>query len=157
MTKVIGRRRRIAITTAVLLAVGGGAAFAYWSAMGNGTGATSAGTSTSFTVTTTAATGGPLTPGGPAQTVAFTVTNPGTGSQNLAAVSVTVAKSDGTTWDTVSGCTAADFTVGTPTFTPGEIAASGIKTGTVTVSMINRAQNQDACKNVTVPLYIAAS
>jgi hypothetical protein len=89
------RKKKIAAATAALI-VGGSGAFAFWSSMGAGTGSVSTGTSTPFTVTAGAAAGGALTPGGPAQTVPFTVTNPGTGSQNLAAVTVTVAGPAGT-------------------------------------------------------------
>lgn len=148
------RKTRIAATTAVLV-LGGGAAFAFWSATGAGDGAASTGTSTPFTITTGTATGAPLTPGGPTQTVPFTVTNPGTGSQNLAAVNVTVAGPGGTDWNAV-GCSALDYTVGTAAFTPGQIAAGASISGTVTITMNNLATNQDACKDLTVPLYLAA-
>jgi hypothetical protein len=149
------RKKKIAAVTA-LLVVGGSGAFAFWSSMGAGTGSVSTGTSTPFTVTSGTATGGALTPGGPAQTVPFTVTNPGTGSQNLAAVTVTVAGPGGTTWTDVSGCSASDYTVGTPTITAGQIASGASVSGTVTVTMINLTTNQDACKNATVPLYFSA-
>jgi hypothetical protein len=157
MSKVTGRKKRVIITTAAMLAIGGGAAFAYWSASGTGTGAASAGTNVNFTVASSTATGGALTPGGPTQAVAFTVTNPGTGVQILNNVNVTVANPTGTAWTAVSGCSSADFTVGTPVITYGQIAPGGNIAGTVTVTMNNLSSNQDSCKNVTVPLYIAAS
>ncbi|GAP53936.1 hypothetical protein AHiyo6_05010 [Arthrobacter sp. Hiyo6] len=109
-----------------------------------------------FTVTSQAAAGGPLSPGGPSQTVAFTVANPGTGVQKLNTVAVTVATSTGTAWTAVTGCSAADFTV-TPSIVPGEIAPGGTVSGTVTVTMNNLSSNQDGCKGVTVPLYFSAS
>ncbi len=43
MSKVTKRTKRIAITTSVMLALGGGAAIAYWSATGNGAVNTAAG------------------------------------------------------------------------------------------------------------------
>jgi hypothetical protein len=156
MSKVTGRKKRIIITTAAMLAVGGGAAFAYWSATGAGTGAATAGHDVNFTVTSQAAAGGPLSPGGPSQTVSFTVANPGTGVQKLNTVAVTVATSTGTAWTAVTGCSAADFTV-TPSIVPGEIAPGGSVSGTVTVTMNNLSSNQDGCKGVTVPLYFSAS
>lgn len=166
MGKTTGRKRRIIITTTAMLAIGGGAAFAYWSAAGTHDATTAAGTSTAFTITNQAATGTPLSPGAPAQTIELTVTNPGTGVQNLKSVVVTVANADGSAWTAGTApltCTAADFTVGGFTvnntaFAATDIAASGSVTGTVTLQMNNRTGvNQDACKNVTVPLHFAAS
>ncbi|XAS66628.1 hypothetical protein V3C33_14175 [Micrococcaceae bacterium Sec5.7] len=156
MAQITGRKKRIIITTAAMLALGGGAAFAYWSATGAATGAAGTGTSVPFTVTTAGATGDPLTPGGPTQTVGFTVKNPGSGSQNLSSVVVTVANSDGTQWTAAAGCSAADYTVGTPVVTTGQIAAGADVPGTVTITMKNLATNQDGCKGQSVPLYVAA-
>jgi hypothetical protein len=155
MAKIAGRKKRIIVTTAVLAAIGGGAAFAYWSATGTGDGEAEAGQSVPFTIASQAATGGPLSPGGPTQTVAFTVTNPGSGVQNLTAVAVTIPGS----WSagTTLPCTADDFTVGTASIAKGAINPAGVVSGTVTVTMKNLATNQDSCKGVTVPLAFAAS
>lgn len=150
------KRLAAVVVAGALVLVGGGAAYAYWTSTGVGSGTATTGTSVDFDVTTTAATGGPLTPGGPSQTVAFTVGNPGTGSQYLASVVVTVANPDGSPWTSVPGCSAADYTVGAPAFTPGEIAPSGSVNGTVTISMDDDPVNQDGCKGVTVPLYLVA-
>ena len=86
----------------------------------------------------------------------FTVTNPGTGSQNLSSVIVTVA-SPGGAWSAVTGCSALDYTVSTPAITYGQIAPSASVTGNVTVTMNNLGTNQDACKNVAYPLHFVAS
>ncbi|OLR91963.1 hypothetical protein [Actinokineospora bangkokensis] len=152
-------KKRVVVVGAItaVVALGGGLAYAYWSSTGTGTGSATTGTSTAFQVTSTAATGGPLSPGGPSQTVAFTVTNPGTGSQNLSSVVVTVANSDGTPWTAVTGCSAADYTVGTPAITYGQIAPGGSASGTVSITMNNLSTNQDGCKNATVPLRFVAS
>jgi hypothetical protein len=89
--------------------------------------------------------------------VAFTVSNPGTGSEKLSSVVASVATSTGTAWTAVTGCSALDYTVGTPTITYGEIAGGSTLSGTVTITMNDRASAQDACKNVAVPIYFAAS
>jgi hypothetical protein len=47
--------------------------------------------------------------------------------------------------------------VGTATITYGEIAGGSSISGTVTVAMIDRASSQDSCKNISIPLYFAAS
>ncbi|WP_424186964.1 hypothetical protein ACOBQX_03780 [Actinokineospora sp. G85] len=152
-------KKRVVVVGAVAgaLVLGGGLAYAYWSSTGTGSGSATTGTSTAFVVTTAAATGGPLSPGGPSQTVPFTVTNPGTGSQNLTSVVVTVANADGTPWTAVAGCSAADYTVGTPAVTYGEIAPGGNAGGTVTITMNNLPSNQDGCKDAVVPLRVVAS
>ena len=151
-TKITAAVGGVALTVATA-----GAAYAYWTTSGTGTGSASTGTSSAFEVTTDAATGGPLTPGGPTQTVAFHVKNNNSGVQRLQAVAVTVATSTGGTWNSVAGCSAADYTVGTPSFTAGDVAAGATVDGTVTISMNNLGSNQDGCKNATVPLYVAAS
>ena len=140
----------------VLALTGGGVAFAYWTSTGNGAGEANAGTSSTWAVTTDAATGGLLTPGGPTDSVAFHVKNNNSGVQNLQSVVVTVATSDGTPWSSGT-CNADDFTVGTPDFTGGDVASGATVDGTVTLQMNNNDENQDDCKNVTVPLYVSAS
>lgn len=155
------KRLTIILVTAAVLVVGGGVAFAYWTSTGTGTGAATTGTSTAFVVTSSAPTGGPLTPGGPAQTVAFNVNNPSSGIQNLASVTVTIAEGVvagvPTPWDDVPGCSAADYTIGTPDFDPGDIPAGGDLAGTVTITMNNLGSNQDACKGATVPLLFVVA
>jgi hypothetical protein len=157
MKKFTARKKRVAITTAALVAIGGGAAFAYWTTTGAGSGTAQTGDSVAFDVDTQTATGGALTPGGPTQTIGFTVTNPGSGTQYLTTVTAEVANADGSDWTAIPGCSAADYTVSTPTFTPGEIAAGGNKAGTVTIQMVNAEnRNQDACKKAQVPVYVEA-
>ncbi len=151
------RKSRAFLAAAVVTVVTAGGAFAYWSSLGTATGSATTGTSSALVVTTDAATGNPLTPGGPTQTVAFHVTNANSGVQRLSAVSVTVAASGGAAWTAVAGCSAADYTVGTPAFTPGDIASGATVDGTVTITMKNLATNQDGCKSASVPLYVSAS
>ncbi len=148
--------KAVLVASVLTLATAGGA-YAYWSSLGNGSGSATTGTSSVFAVTTDAATGDPLTPGGPTQTVGFHIQNNNSGVQRLSTVTVTVANANGTAWTTVPGCSAADYTVGTPTFTAGDIASGATKDGTVTVTMKNLATNQDACKNAAVPLFVSAS
>ncbi len=140
-----------------MVGLAGGTAFAYWSSTGTGTGSATTGTSTSWAVASDPAIGDPLSPGGPTQTVHFSVTNPGSGHQNLAAVTASVTPG----W-TVSApghpdCTAGDFTVTAPAFTPADVAPAGVVLGTTTITMKNLPTDQDACKNVTVPLFFSAS
>jgi len=151
------KRLAVIVVAGALVVIGGGAAYAYWTSTGVGSGTATTGTSVEFVVASSAATGGPLTPGGPSQTVGFTVANPGTGSQQLSSVVVTVANADGTTWNSVTGCSASDYTIGTPVVSYGEIAPSGITSGTVTITMDDDPVDQDGCKLALVPLYFVAS
>ena len=152
------KKKSAALVTAgvITVAVAGGA-YAYWTTTGSGTGSATTGTSTDFVVSTDAATGNLLTPGGPTQPVAFHIQNTNSGAQYLTAVAVTVANPNGSAWTSVSGCSAADYSVGTPVFTPGQIASGSTLDGTVTISMNNLGSNQDGCKNAAVPLYVSAS
>jgi hypothetical protein len=136
--------------------IGGGMAFAYWTTSGTGTGSATTGTSSSWAVTTGLATGGPLSPDGPSQSIAFHVKNNNTGVQHLSSVVVTVANADGSAW-TSGNCSMADYTVGTPVFTGGDVASGATVDGTVSIAMNNLSTNQEDCKGVTVPLYVNAS
>src|SRR4051812_2750164 len=106
------KKTKAAVLAGVLTVGIAGGAYAYWTTTGSGSGSATTGTSSVFAVTTDAATGSPLTPGGPTQTVAFHVANNNSGVQHLTAVAVTVANSDGSAWTAVNGCSAADYTVG---------------------------------------------
>ena len=157
------KRVVVVVATAMALAMGGGVAYAYWSASGTGVGTAATGDTTDFTFidVTPNATG--LTPGGPAEDVTFTVHNPGTGSQNLVAVAVTVADASGTPWGTGStpaaptGCSADDYAVGPVTIVPGEIVGGGDLSGSVSMSMNNLGTNQDSCKGAIVTIAYASS
>lgn len=159
MTKLSKRTKRISTAVAVVAIVGtgAGAAYAYWTSTGTGEGSGTTGTSTAFTVAEGGITGAALTPGGPSQSIAFTVTNPNSGNQSLSSVVVTVAGVGGATWNAVAGCSAADYAVGTPVIAYGVIGPSSSLTGSVTVTMLNSAGNQDACRTVAYPLHFAAS
>jgi hypothetical protein len=141
---------------ALVLAVGG-IALAYWTSTGAGNGSATTGTSSTFGVTTDAAVGAALTPGGAAQTVAIHVNNPSAGHQNLNTVHVIVANIDGSAWTSVTGCSAADYAVTDPTISAQDLAGGATYNTSVTISMNNLPSSQDGCKGATVPLYVVAS
>jgi len=154
-TKTKHRPLLVALVVILIVAVGG-VAFSYWTSSGTGTGEAQTGTSTELEVEGGDTTDAALTPGGPSQSIPFTVTNPSTGTQDFSSVVVTVATATGGTWSP-AGCSAADYTVGTPDIEYGEIAGGASVTGTVELTMINRAVNQDGCKTQEVPLYFVVS
>ncbi len=158
------RRRRVAIvaSSTLVVLVGAGAAFAYWSTTGAGTGTAGVGTNAAVTITQTSAISG-LVPGGPASAIDFSVTNPGTGPETIAAVAITVSSVTKALGAPAGTCDATDFTITAPTFAATAIAAgattpfTGASTGAQIVMVNKVATNQDACKGATVNLAYAAS
>jgi hypothetical protein len=150
------------VAVAATAAVSG---YAYWTSTGEGSGSATVGTDTPWQVDTVPATGGPLTPGGPSQTVGYTVTNNSTGHQNLANVAISVANADGSSWDGPGTCSAADFEVngaaaGTAyddTTLAQNFAPSAAFSTSIDIQMIDTGVNQNDCRNATVPLYLFAS
>lgn len=174
MRKPSVKTQFVALATAAGTLGLSGVAFGWWTSSGNGSGAASTGTSSLFTVTADSVTTGTLTPGGPTQTVGWTVHNPSTGNQHVASVSVKIANADGSPWSvTVGGltCNANDFQIAdaaagaAKTFSPdADLAPNSASstaddlTGSVTVAMVNRNANQDACQSLSaVPIYVSAS
>lgn len=154
---ISGKRRTTIVAMTAVLVLFGGVAFAYWTSSGSGTGHGTTGDGTDLAVSSPGPTGPGLTPGGPNQSIPFTVTNPGTGTQDLTSVTVIVADENGDPWVSEPvGCTAADYTVGTPVITYDQIPGGSSISGTVTLTMNNLDSNQDACKGLDVPLYFTA-
>lgn len=150
-------KERIAVIFAAVLAIAGvGVAFAYWTSTGTGTGSATTGESVAFTIASDPAVG-TLAPGSGGQTVDFTVTNPGEGTQNLTAVTVALATADGTPWEPTGDCLAADYTATITDAPAGQIPAGGSLGGTATVTLTNTTANQDDCQGQVVPLYFTAS
>ncbi|MUH52654.1 MAG: hypothetical protein F2789_15765, partial [Actinobacteria bacterium] len=131
--KVLKSKKKIIIGTSVAAVLGiSAAAFAYFTTTGQGTGATSTGTSTYWVVASTADTTGDLVPNPSVgstnaviDTIDFTITNPSAGAQNLESVTIQIAGSTGSgpnglspsVWTrstndaTKPACTKADFSI----------------------------------------------
>ena len=150
--------KKVAAVVAGIAMVGlaGGTAFAYWTTTGTGTGSATTGASTAWAVTSEAAGGAALTPGGPTDTIVVHVQNPGSGVQHLSAVTVAVANPNGSAWTAAPGCSAADYSVSV-VVAPGDVAAGATVNGTASIQMKDTGVNQDPCKGLTVPLYFVAS
>lgn len=177
------KRKIVAVSAAAAVVLGTGiGALAYFTSTGQGSGTASIGTSTAWAVAQGTVTGGPLTPGGPTESIAYTVTNNSTGNQQLHQVTIQVATSTGTSPAATPGtyshgtgtpaCTKNDFTVGSAAQGATEtqtidlnLAPNAIYHGTVVVAMTNHTDtvagdglgNQDNCKNENPPLFYAAS
>ena len=163
--KLLRNRKLVALMATLALGATAVAGYAYFTSTGAGYGSATVGTSTAWDVDTLTASGAPLTPDGPIQTVGYTVKNNSSGQQNLANVAIKVANSDGTPWTSVLGCSASDFSIGSQaagaTFNDvaqaANLAAGATATGSVTIQMVDSGANQDACKDATVPLYLYAT
>jgi hypothetical protein len=152
-----GKKRVVLSLVAVITLAGAGAAFAYWSSGGTGTGAATTGSSVALTVTSQPAVG-TIAPGNAGQTVAFTVTNPGPGVQSLTSVAVTMETAAGVAWVPPTDCLIADYTATISTApAAGPIAVGANVSGVATVTLANTALNQDACQGAAVPLRFVVS
>lgn len=145
------KKKYLAAGVAVAVIASGGVAFAYWTSTGSGTGTATTGTSTAWDVQVGEVDLDNLTPGGPTNTIPFSVQNDSSGVQNLQATSASVVDTSD------PGCTAADFDVSATTIGYGDVASGATVNGTFTIQMINTASNQDDCKGVTVNLKVDAS
>lgn len=147
----------IAIGTAVLLAIGGGA-FAYWTLSGSGTGSATTGTvSGSITVNQTSTVTN-LRPGGTAQTLSGDFDN--SDDSPVFVTSVTVSIDSVVTSPVGGSCDATDYTLTNATMTVGAQIPSGSAQGSwtgATIAFNNKgAVNQDDCQGATVNLaYVA--
>src|SRR5689334_4850885 len=92
----------VGLTAGLILGVAG-AAFAYWTQSGSGTGTATTGTTQAITVNETTS-ASDLYPGGPAQSLAGDFDNPNAGTTHIGAVSAALGTLP-------SGCVAADFTI----------------------------------------------
>jgi hypothetical protein len=158
--KLFTTRRRIAIVvgaSAVVLA-GGGAAFAYFTASGSGTGSATVGTTGTWSVAETGATGGPIYPGSGSEVITFSVTNSGTGDQQFATATAAVNADGsgniqtGSGDNSVSGCLASWFSASV-TSDPDvnkNVAGGASVSVQVTVTMpTDPTDNQDACESAS--------
>ncbi len=156
MLRFLKRRKLIAATFVSLLVIAG-VAVAYWTTTGSGTGTATTGTGSAVSVTQVGTITG-LVPGGAAQAVDFTVTNPKSTSQYVTSVTYSIASIQTSPGVAAVGCSAADFTLVQPNAIGADLPA-GVSTFSPsggTLAMIDSATNQNGCKNVTVNLTFAA-
>ncbi len=146
----IGRNRFTGVAVGVIAAAAiGGAAFAYFTSTGSGSGTAPVNSTSPWVLSS-----GPISGFGP-----------GTGTQNIvgtATNSLSQKEFIGTVTPTVSstsnpGCTAADFTLTNGVINADTVSgASGLNFGTITFN--DRAGvNQDACQGVTVTLSFTSN
>jgi hypothetical protein len=163
-------KKAIAILVSGAIVLGGaGAALAYFTASGSGTGQATVGTTGTWSVAQSGTASGLMTPGNGSSTITFVATNMGTSDEGIdSATSVSdVVDTDGSgnitqNQTALPGCLASWFTAGSPQIvSPSygtDVAPGGTYTFTVNVTMSNPDTNQDVCENATpdVTLSIAS-
>jgi hypothetical protein len=142
-----------------------GAALAYWTSTGSGTGTAVTASAPSAIVVNQTATvpanlyPGPVGSGVPLSGTFTNTTNPG--SVYITSVTATIpAFSFQTAYPSLPPCTQADYSITGTSNTPGEIAHGtnvGAWSGLTLTLVDNTGANQNNCQGVTVPITYAAS
>ena len=165
---------RVAAVTVGTVLLGVAAAYAYFTATGQGTGAAAVGPSVHWSVTGADGSGAPGTtalmePGGAPADFTYRVTNAGGGHQGLQSANVVLATAtdahgntvvvDSATGSGVAGCLASWFSVGASSFVsalPADLAGGDFVVGHAPVSMATLDGPQDACAGATLRLTVTA-
>ncbi len=157
---LLRRKKQFALVTAVIVAITGGIAYAYWTTTGSGTGTAASGTVGGVTVVQTSTIAG-LAPGAAAQTISGNFNNPNSGPVYIASVTVSIASVTKAVGAPAGTCTADDYTLSNATMTVNAEVPAGDGKGSWTGATIafnnNPAANQDGCKGATVNLAYTAA
>ena len=157
MFNKLKKHKGAALTVFAVLAIAG-AAFAYWTAGGSGTGSgsTASGTSALTANQTTALTA--MYPGDSAQTISGDFNNTNSGPVYVSTVTASIASVTKAAGAPAGACDATDYTLASPTMTVNASVPAGSPQGAwtgATIKFNNKATNQDACKGATVNLSYA--
>jgi len=154
------KRRGIkVVAVAAALVVAGGAAFAYWTAGGSGTGSATTGNTSPVTVVQTSPVTG-LAPGVGAQILSGTFNNPNSGPAYVGTVTVSIASVVKAVGAPAGTCDGTDYTLSSnPLAYNAEVVAADTSTWTGPAIAFNNkpTTNQDACKGATVNLAYTVS
>lgn len=148
--KIRRRSRKTTVIASFLVLAIAGAAFAYWTAGGTGTGTAPTGDTEALTANQITVLN-PMYPGDTAQTISGDFDNPNNGPAYVTSVTAAitgVADGDG-------ACSAADYTLANATMLVGAQVAAGDGVGAwtgATIKFNNTGANQDGCKNAVVTL-----
>ena len=159
MSRMLNKKTAAIVTVLFLVAAGG--AYAYFTQTGSGSGTAATGSGSTVTVNQTSSITG-LTPGSTPQALSGTFDNPNPGSVHVATVSATVSSVTGGAGGTPA-CTVTDYAIaGSPlTVNATIIAGNGVGTwgggGTLTIAMVDKGTNQDACKGATANITYSSN
>ncbi len=145
------------VAATAVVALGGTAAFAYFTAGGSGGGTATVGTATLWQINVDPVVGGPLLPGVGAQTFAYHVVNTSPATQYLNKV-VAAINANGVGDVTGSpGCKAADFTIAISGQPAGPVASGLCNDGNGTITLTETGLDQDPCQNAHPAFTLTAS
>lgn len=144
------------MVSGALVVAAGGAAYAYWTAGGSGTGSAATGTNVAITAVQTS-TVSAMAPGDTAQSLNGTFNNPNSGPVYVATVTASISSVTKAVGAVAGICDATDFTLAGAVMTiNAEVLANDTSTWTgATIKFNNKATNQDQCKGATVALAYA--
>ena len=155
-------RKTLAVSTAAVLLTGGGAAYAYWTAGGSGSGTADTATSSSIEVEQTSNISG-LRPLGDPQPLSGVFNNVNGSPVFVTSVTVSIGAVTKALNAPAGVCTAADYTLTGTVMAVGEEVAAGVNQGSwsgATIAFNNNRGgapvNQDACKGASVLLSYTA-
>ena len=141
------------MVAAVTLVAAGGAAFAYWTAGGSGTGSASTSASTSNVTVVQTSTVTAMQPGDSAQTLTGKFNNPNTGPAYVGTVTASIASVTKDAGAVAGTCDATDYTLANAAMTVNAEIPAGTAVGNwtgATIKFNNKATNQNQCKGATV-------
>ena len=148
------KTKKISLMATALVVLFGGAAYAYWTAGGSGTGSATTGTNVPITAVQTS-TVPAMGPGDSAQTLSGNFNNTNSGPVFVATVTASVSSVTKAGGAPAGTCDASDYTLANATMTVGTEVAAGTASGAwtgATLKFNNKTSNQDACKGATVNL-----
>jgi hypothetical protein len=154
-------KRRALVVGVVLALTVGGAALAYWTAGGSGTGSGSAAGAQSALVANQTTSLAAMYPGDSPQTIAGNFDNPNSGPIFVGSVTASISSVTKAAGAPAGSCDASDFTLSSATMNVNAEVPAGNGKGSFTGATIQfnnkPAANQDACKGATVNLAYAIS
>lgn len=156
----MNRKKKVSLLTAGLVLVGGGAAFAYWTGGGSGSGTVSSQSTLAALTVNQTTTISNLAPGVAAQTLSGNFNNPNAGSVYVTTVTASISSVTKATGAVVGVCDATDYTLANATMTVGAEVPTGNAKGAwtgATIAFNDKATNQDQCKGATVNLSYTAA
>lgn len=150
------RKKKLALMVTVLV-TSAGAAFAYWTAGGSGTGSATTGTNVAITALQTS-TVTAMAPGDTAQTLTGNFNNTNSSPVYVATVTASISSVTKATGAPAGTCDESDYTLTGAQMTVGAEVPAGSAKGAwtgATIKFNNKATVQDACKGATVNLAYA--
>ena len=159
------KRSPVLLVSLLLLAVGAGVAFAFWTADGTGTGSAATGDTSSLTVVQTSVVTD-LRPGGSPQGLSGDFTNPAAnGPVFVTDVTVSIESVAKAAGAAAGVCDASDYVLSNPVMDVNQTVPTGAAQGAwgvpedrATIQFDNKpTTNQDQCKGATVTLAYVSS